>query len=184
MVNEMIDLNKPIAIIGCPRSGTGYAAKSFQIGHEKWTKKGIASWCLVDKDPLYGPSLEEILYMHPNVQIFHQTRNPIDTISSLMTMSLRTFRKFSKTLNFSLHDSKLKNSMRIWLLWNALAEEFTNDQYQVEKFAETFPDVVPHENKQHNKREHPTVTYDQLWREDSLLLEFIDLTAKKYGYKL
>jgi hypothetical protein len=157
----------PIAIIGTPRSGTGYAAHYFNVGHEKWTARGISSWKLVS---LKG------LWEEPHMRIFHQTRNPIKVISSMTTMSDKTFGYVFSILKRPLSDSRLHNSMVFWLEWNKLAEKITDKRYRVED--------IDTENKAHNARNHRDFTPEKLRSKDEKLWDEIVELAEKYGYDI
>ena len=128
-------------IIGCPRSGTGYASKFFNIGHEKINQNGISSWCLVNNPPLYGPSLKEVQIKFPTTAIFHQIRNPINTISSFNSMSNKAWEYFTNILNLNPLDSPLKKGMEIYFQWNTKAKEIANFTYKVEQIEQEIYEI-------------------------------------------
>jgi len=173
-------MNKYI-IIGCPRSGTGYASKFFNIGHEKLNKNGIASWCLVNTPPLYGPSLEGVKIKLPETPIFHQIRNPIDTISSFLSISNKAWKYFYNVLDLNHLNSKIKNGMNIYYQWNLMAKEISEFTYKLEQIEQTFPEIKPYINKKTNTRKHKSYTErdflntdEKLWSKIQDLYQSID----------
>lgn len=156
-------------IIGCPRSGTGYASKFFNIGHEKINQNGISSWCLVNNPPLYGPSLKEVQIKFPTTVIFHQIRNPINTISSFDSMSSKAWEYFTNILNLNPLDSLLKKGMEIYFQWNTKAKEIANFTYKVEQIEQSFPDIKPYLNKKENTRKHILYTENDFLNTDKIL---------------
>lgn len=170
-------MNKFI-IIGCPRSGTGYASKFFNIGHERINDNGISSWCLVKNPPLYGPSLEEIQNKFPQVPIYHQIRNPVDTISSFLSMSENAWRYFTTQLELNPNTSKLKKGMQIYYKWNQLAKNIADFTYCLEEIETVFPHIKPFSNKRENTRPHLNYTEKDFLKEDK---ELWDKIKKIYG---
>ena len=156
-------------IIGCPRSGTGYASKFFNIGHEKINQNGISSWCLVNNPPLYGPSLKEVQIKFPTTAIFHQIRNPINTISSFNSMSNKAWEYFTNILNLNPLDSPLKKGMEIYFQWNTKAKEIANFTYKVEQIEQSFPDIKLYLNKKENTRKHILYTENDFLNTDKIL---------------
>ena len=134
-----VSKDNPIAIIGCPRSGTGYAAHYFDIGHEKLSEKGISSWRLIGPKPRKTSiNLSKVKRLMPNVTVFHQTRHPVKVISSMTTMGIGTWVHVSRVLKLKKEDGKLINSMKFWLHWNKMAEEVTDLRYRVEDIDSVF----------------------------------------------
>ncbi len=156
-------------IIGCPRSGTGYASKFFNLGHEKFNKNGISSWCLVKNPPLYGPSLKETQLKFPKVPIYHQIRNPTDTISSFLSMQERAWKYFNIQLELDSNTSKLKRGMEIYYKWNQLAKNVADFTYPLEKIEIVFPHIKPFSNKKENMRPHSNYTEKNFLQEDKEL---------------
>jgi len=161
-------MNKYI-IIGCPRSGTGFASKFFNIGHETLNKNGISSWCLVNDPPLYGPSLEEVKIKFPETPIFHQIRNPIDTISSFLSMSDVAWDYFHKSLNLNHLNSKVKNGMEIYYKWNVRSKQIATLTYKLENIEDVFPNIRRNINKKTNTRQHKSYTERDFLNEDENL---------------
>lgn len=164
-------------IVACPRSGTKYASKYFNIGHEKISKKGISSWCLCKDPPLYGPCMEEVALVLPKAKIFHQIRNPEHTMSSFFSMKPKAWNYFSKALNISTRSSKIKQAMQIYYQWNSLAKDMSKFSYCLEEINIIFPNVNPKtQDKTLNTRMHPKYTCDTFAKEDgNLWNQIIDL---------
>lgn len=160
-------------IIGCPRSGTGYASKFFNLGHEYMNQNGISSWCLVNDPPLFGPSLKEVKETFKNVKIFHQVRNPIDTISSFFSMSDKAWRYFEKELGLNTQNTRLKNGMLIYYHWNKLCLDLSDFTYKLEDIEKKFPTVQNRVDKKTNQRKHPNFTENDCIREDNILWDKI-----------
>ena len=155
-------------IIGCPRSGTGYASKFFNIGHECVNDNGISSWCLVKSPPSLGPSLEEVQNEFPKVPIYHQIRNPIDTISSFTSMSKKAWDYFDTQLELDPKSSKLKRGMKIYYEWNQLAKSIADFTYRLDEIEVIFPNKA-FDNKTYNTREHLKFTESDFINENKEL---------------
>lgn len=161
-------------IVGCPRSGTGYASKFFNIGHEYMNRNGISSWCLVNDPPLYGPSIIDVRKKFKGVEIFHQIRNPIDTISSFITMKKKTWYYFDEILGLKKTDNKIKKGMIIYLEWNKRAKSMSNFSYKLENIHSVFPNIKPYKDKSYNKREYRKILKNEFLKEDVKLWNEIE----------
>ena len=183
----MVKVKDKIIVVGCPRSGTGYASKFFNIGHEELNKNGISSWCLVFNNVLYGPNLQQVknFFKNSEVKIYHQVRNPLKVISSFQSMSPRAHDYFIKELNLSNLSSFLEKYIKIWVETNKKCELISEFTYQLENIETTFPDILPYKNKNYNTRKHSAFNINDFNNiEDKILLrEFKDLSSK-YGYIL
>ena len=183
---------KKYIILSCPRSGTSYASRFFNIGHEKLDKDltGIASWCLAATDiqgTLYGPPLARVKRrLGKEAKVYHQVRHPIKTISSFNSLSDRTWRYLTGSLKLNKNDSKIINGMKIWIKWNKQCESLVSAPatYQVENIEKCFPDIVPYENRKENTRPHVNYSKEDLEKADSLLFREVLELARKYGYDL
>lgn len=181
--------NKHIIITGCPRSGTGYAAAFFRhngidVGHEEFGKHGISSWCLAaaDNNSVWGPSFTEVKEKYKTSIIFHQVRNPIDTISSLMTINHVSYSFMSKYM-FPPCDG-LEWCMYAWLQWNIMAEKIAEKTYRVEDIAMQFPELEIFDNKKYNSRKKQKYSAQQMLETNQKLWEKICSKANHYGYEL
>lgn len=156
-------------ITGCPRSGTRYASKFFNVGHECINSNGVSSWCLVKNPPLYGPSLKEVQSKFPGVSIYHQIRNPVDTISSFLSMSENAWGYFNSTLNLDPNTSKIERGMEIYYKWNQLAKNLANFTYCLEEIEVIFSDRKSFFNKKYNTRPHLKLTENDFIKENEKL---------------
>lgn len=166
---------KNFIIIGCPRSGTGFASQYFNIGHEYMNENGISSWCLVNDPPLYGPSLKQVRKTFKNTKIFHQVRNPIDTISSFFSMSDNAWGYFEKVLKLNEESGRLKNGMLIYYHWNKLCLEISDLTYKLEDIEKKFPIEQNSIDKKTNSRRHPVFTENDFINEDKYLWDKIQV---------
>tara|TARA_Y100001972_G_scaffold45895_1_gene56599 strand:+ start:529 stop:1077 length:549 start_codon:yes stop_codon:yes gene_type:complete len=180
-------MDNKIIIIGCPRSGTGYASKFFNIGHETLNQNGISSWCLAFDKPLYGPDLQKVndYFKNENIKIYHQVRNPLKVISSFQSMSRKAHDYFIKELNLINSISLLEKYIKIWVKVNKKCELISEFTYKVEDIEHTFPDILSYKDKKYNSRKHTNFTLNQInnIKDQDLLKEFKDLSLK-YGYVL
>jgi len=172
-----------ILVTGFPRSGTGYTARTLRfagldVGHEKVGSDGVVSWW-------------HLLGADKFDKVFHQVRNPIDTISSAMTINNSSIRKLSTITEPNV--DKLKFLMQSWLDWNELAESKAQMTYRVEDVEDLFPILrkemgikggFPNVRTTINKREHEVLSVEDLRKVDSELTDKIIERARQYGYKL
>ena len=180
-------MNNKIVIVGCPRSGTGYASKFFNIGHEKLNKNGISSWCLAFDNALYGPNLQKVKdYFKDNkIKIYHQVRNPLKTISSFDSISKISLNYLITNLNITTSSTKLEKYIQIWVLLNKKSELISEFTYKVEDIESTFPNIQIYKNKNYNTRKHSQFNIKDFKniKNKKLYEEFKDLSCK-YGYNL
>jgi len=183
--------NKNVIIVGCPRGATGYASKFFthngvDMGHESFGVNGISSWCIVPggNHSLWGPSFNEVIAKYgKDTPIFHQTNHPIETISSLMTITKHSMDYAARFTNISESNTKLKNCMLFWLEWNTLAEKLTAKRYKVSDIAKQWDglDKVYPDTK-YNDRPCRQYTEKELLYEDTVLWLNIIKKAREYGW--
>lgn len=176
-----------IIIVGCPRSGTGYASKFFNIGHEKLNKNGISSWCLAFKKPLIGPDLKSVNdhFKNKNIKIYHQVRNPLKTISSFTSITERSLNYLIANLDINPSNSSLEKYMQIWILLNKESELISEFTYKVEDIESTFPVISGFGNKKYNSRSHSHFNIKDLKNiENKDLYEEFKSLSHKYGYHL
>ena len=186
--------NKQFVIIGCPRSATGYASKFFQhnglqVGHEILGKHGISSWCIVPggDHKLFGPSFNEVIQKCPENKIYHQVRNPVDTINSLMTISKQSMDYIASFISLPETYTKLQKCMLIWMEWNRMAEEMASTTYFIEDINKIFWGFCPYRDKKYNHRDHPEFTAVDLKNEDYTLFtgieQYYQQLKSKYLFK-
>lgn len=185
--------NDKIVIVGCGRSGTGYAAKTFTlngkvVGHERLKRDGISDWYLTAKPTdryqrgLLGPTFPDVEKYYKDFKIIHQVRNPILCMNSLFTHNDTTWLYISSyTKGLHANERPLIKHMKHWVTWNLMAEELAEFTYQLEKFDETFNLPIKN-NEKYNARKHigyPLQTYKDA---DSGLFNDVEQLSKKYGY--
>lgn len=118
-------------ILGTGRSGTGYISKTLtaagiRTGHEDWWNPhnrrvpfllGDSSWIAVFQANHYPG------------RVFHQVRNPIEVISSLVSVDLapprrdKEWAQLRESILGGFTDDPLLDAMRIFDLWFSRAEE-------------------------------------------------------------
>jgi len=191
-----------IAIIGCGRSGTTYTSKLFKkagysLGHETLERHGISSWYATPNTwrRCFGPAQKELRLL--NIPRVHQVRHPINAISSVATFKEKSWDYVARYIPIEPGDSVLLRSMKYWYYWNLLAEECSLFTYQVEQInsslgellrvggfdrmrfddalLESFPKNV-------NRRDHGSLTWDNLKTENPELADRIRELSRKYGY--
>lgn len=195
---------KILCIIGCGRSGTNFSNQYFEnlglkIGHEKLKKNGISSWCLVPNttERLWGPSWQDI--KHFDKSVFHQVRHPLKVISSLQTITTKSWDFISKFIPIKKQDCLILKAMKYWYYWNLLAEKKAIYTYKVEdidkeldkifqvasfKMPEDKNDILKKISRKVNTRKHSSLTWKDLEKEDKELTRKIKSLAKRYGYKV
>lgn len=186
----MFKLESKFIILGCPRSGTSFISKflsynGFKVGHEKLEKDGISSWCLVSggDNVCYGPSYNEVIKkLGNNSEIYHQVRNPIDTISSITTIQDKSFQFASKFIPINSYDSLILKSMKFWFYWNELSENFTKKRYRVEDTNEYVKNFKLLDEKKINSRSHVNLNWGDIEKENFELSEKIKNMSIRYGY--
>ena len=169
-----------IGIVACARSATTYMTYllrnlGYNVGHEKWGPDGSVGYHLVVVRP---------------ENCFHQVRDPIKQISSMMTH--RSWGFCNQVIQLDNRD--LKGCMQYWYLWNKLCEEFCVWRYQIEQLPivwNEFLDRIGHEHcpipeipvdtntATINKK---SASWDDLFKEDRKLAQDIFNMAQEYGY--
>ncbi len=192
--------HKTLLITGCGRSGTNYIsdflkANGLDIGHESEGKDGISSWLMTveDDNPPFGPSAVDYSFEHT----IHQVRNPIDTISSGLTIKEISWDYIKKYIPIGAGDSTLLKASKYWYYWNVLAEKKAEFTYKVEEIELVLPKIINlagkgklkkeslfSVSKKTNSREHKSITIDEIKKEDAVLCKNIIALANRYGYKI
>ena len=124
-----------IAITGCGRSGTTYAADVMQsvgvdVLHETDGKDGIADWRIVR----LGVSNDYIT--------FHQVRHPLRAIESLHTFSEWSWGFINAADRLIRSKNLTERCMQYWLYWNREAEKMAELTYQVEQMPEHLQTIL------------------------------------------
>lgn len=196
---------KPLLVIGCARSGTGYIATllkqaGFPIDHERVGKNGLSAWTMtvpVDKVP-WGPrNPNSFCFTH----IFHQVRHPLKVISSAYTSEPKISWQYiiDHVPEITWEDPHLVKCAKYWYYWNLMAAERAEWSYRVEEIANvldeferrleitldrTALDRVPKNvNTRLGGRKHFTWN-DLRLALDPELFENIQLLAEFYGYSV
>jgi glycosyltransferase involved in cell wall biosynthesis len=188
---------KKILITGHARSGTAYTAKLLQacgleIGHELTGMDGAVSWPHLATGKLSwlpGPVNDCKFDM-----IFHQVREPLACIASIMTESDEAFGYRFKHIGHPGGKKSLKWAMYSWLKWNELAEKKSIARFRVEDLPRALPEILiragykppvelPDIDKNTNSRDHAPLTWADLENEDKELAGLIKKKAREYGYK-
>lgn len=179
----------PIIITGCPRSGTGYASKLFQyngydVGHERLGADGISSWEIAsgDANSIFGPSYTELVNKLGSFEMYHQVRNPIECISSMTSISEKSFEYIKKYILHYTTSSPIEVLMAFWIEWNTLAEKLSVKTYRLEDILKEFPELKAYPNKRYNTRPHQNLTLENLYKENPELAELLIKKASSYGY--
>lgn len=198
---------KRFLVIGYPRSGTSYAAVAFHksgmyVTHER-DEKAAQVFCGRRKaiDGMVGG-----LFMNTDRDfdkydvIFHQTRHPLDVISSACAMKWRSMQDLMVTCGIESWngESKLYRVMKTWLLFTEWADSLAHYRYPVEDMRQhwkpllrrigvlmdrKFPDHMwTYMNTYKNKP--PKQTWDDLFRCDKAMTERIRERTEAYGYTL
>jgi hypothetical protein len=193
-------LEKPVAIIGCGHSGTFFTSEVFQhlgidVRHELVGKDGIAGWnythLLPSQFPEFGLPQDSV--------VLHQTRHPLEVISSVQAMLPETWtaiadraRARGYTWN-QLDEPHPVRGMKYCLSWNFMAESIADYRYKVEDMASVLPIILdmlgvpnapmPDVPKTMNKHEYDhTFTWDELSAANMFLYEKIRELSEEYGY--
>lgn len=178
--------HKGVGIVACARSGTLFMSKllkelGLDIGHEKMGEDGSVGYHLAVIKP---------------DNCFHQVREPLKQISSMMAHQSWGFMKDV----IDIQDGLL-GCMQYWLKWNELCEEFCVWRYKIEELPDIwdeFCERIGHEkcempnvptdtntSKKHKYQErinYREYSWDDLFKENGKLAQDIIDKAIKYGY--
>ena len=131
----------PLLVTGCGRSGTKYIAFALQrmgldVRHERLGRDGISSWTMAvtSENRMYGPPSSAASFE----QIFHQTREPLDAISSCLSFSDSSWDFICENVECPRTASTVIRAATYWLLWNEEAEKIATWRYRIEDF----PDIL------------------------------------------
>jgi hypothetical protein len=189
-----------IAITGCARAGTAYAATllhhlGYEVGHEELLPDGIVSWPLAAAtiESPWGPSPAKILAIADVV--VHQTREPLSAIRSIQTLADSSWEFICAKSPCRREDTLLLRSAKYWLHWNLMSERIASRTYRLESIRDELPrlfedlgrppvrtdvDSVPRANAR------PAVgaplTWDSLRRESATVADEVAALAARYGY--
>lgn len=171
-----------ILITGCPRSGTGYAAKCAQsigldLGHESMGLSGTVDW-------------HKATLTHGYQIVIHLVRSPLPCISSIAeTISKKSWDYIYKKVQVDFErelretckpeDSPLVRAMKLWIDWNAICKEKAHYTIKVEDLPKMFPDIPINTNS----RSHKDYSFLDLRKADIGIADRIfHVHAPDYGY--
>lgn len=142
-----------LLVVGCPRSGTKYAARLLQeagaeVGHEWLFRSGLVSchmtvehhrWRVPGYDGRFF-NLKHSLFRH----VYHQVREPLATISSLRHWVREPWAQLflqvaEETAGIKVEQPPLDLAMEIYYRWNLAAEAVATHTYRVEDLGPSSP---------------------------------------------
>ena len=195
-----------ILVTGTGRSGTTYTTAvlkklGIRVNHEKMGPDGTCSWRLPYNKPYYRVPVNRypVSGLSGFTHIFHQVRNPLDSIASMHTITKRSWEYIcyteSKISMSAMNDSLLLRCMKYWLYWNIQCYSISLFTYRIESFNflditnvlgvtptdEQIQDAIEVDHDV-NSREHEDITYNDLVCEDADMALDIKELAEKYGY--
>jgi hypothetical protein len=171
-------------ITGTGRSGTAYTSKCLmssghKIPHESFGDSGIVSWyAATDKESaLKSWSLKRIedycRYTKKELLILHQMRNPIDCISSLMTITDQSLEWIKKHefVNISESDTMLQKCIKYYYFWNVRCATIADYSYSLrnsDDFLKQFFENFTSKNisKKTNSRNYPRLSKELIYKAD------------------
>lgn len=142
------ELQRPLLITGCGRSGTGYVSQVFrqcgyEVLHEQIGAFGTSSREMTFESTWvpWGAPRNNIKFEH----VFHQVRHPLDTISSMYATNPLSSPSwiyiFQMIPEMTPTDSLLTTCVKYWYYWNIHAEEQAELTYRVEAIADVWEDI-------------------------------------------
>lgn len=176
--------NKLFAITGTSRAGTAYTSRclmssGYKIPHEQWGDLGTVSWFFAtDKhSSIRGWSLNHAQKyakeQNKELIILHQIRNPIDCISSLMTLSDQAVNWIQSHdfTNINNSDSMLVKCIKYYYYWNIRCYTIANESYTLKNSDTVLKSYFDNFNSKNisrktNSRKHPTLSKDTIIRSD------------------
>ena len=194
-------IEKNILVVGHPRSGTGYMAKTLSsnnilLGHECMNRDGISSWMFAarsDKVPYTSDNSVPSQYIFDN--IIHVVRNPLDVIASMAYSVLPDDKVLNYMENYIYIDQQedhIVTAVRTWIGWNRLISALhPNIIIQVERAfdkLESFLDVklpIRSTSKKYNTRKHKKIDAKKIrYFCGKNLFTLLEKEANIYGYML
>ena len=192
---------KKLIIIGCGRSGTTYTSQllkknGYDVGHEVIGANGISSWYLVSDKQFHLETPGFDFFKNYEFTVVHQVRNPLDSISSMLTAQNYSWDFIDKELSLNMRkESILLQSMKYWFYWNKAAQKKAVWTYKIEELDENLSKLlsiakfktkkikyVDSVSKKTNSRKHRSLSWQDLEDEDLNLTHNIKELAREYGY--
>lgn len=158
--------------------------------HKRIGVKGEVSW-------LAAPFLEGY-----SGKILHQTRHPIKTINSFVSVKAvdktRMHNKYIRFIDehFDMGDDLLENAMRFYVQWNEEISKHAGYHFRIEDLEDVVPEIFAYlgyscpdnykdviaSSKKLNSKSKPQITFEDLPKGSHL--DALYEAAKKYGYQL
>ena len=188
----------PLLITGIGRSGTTYLCRVLQIagvhaGHEMRWPKGhrdnpytvVVSWRDIRRRQMFG-------------DVWHVTRDPLKTISSLPTLGSGSFNIMFKYIQ-SYPWQYLKGSTRDWMersmwvyiLWNIRINHYATYRFKIEDIGGAWSKIqkrlsitgpLPYVPKNINTRKHDDYSWEDLSNVNFTLAQECYEMGKQYNY--
>lgn len=192
-----------VLITGCGRSGTKYMATLMQrsgldLQHEEPGRNGSIAWPMA-VDAFYSP-WGECFKQHKFKHVFHQVRNPLDTISSwyFNTMTTSSWNYIYDHIPEILpEEPTFVQCAKYWLYWNIEAEKKAEWRFRIEDIEVVFDEIGKRLGVNLNREALNQVKKNTNTRKDILfkitwkdlnealspeVFQSIQALAKKYGY--
>ena len=132
-----------LLVTGCGRSGTRFISfvlrrLGLDVPHERLGRDGIVSWSMAVHacERPFGPPSGSVHFEH----VFHQTRHPLDVISSVATFKHPSWEFICAHTPCSFDDPLILRSAKYWLHWSEHADQLATWRYRVEALGEVFPE--------------------------------------------
>lgn len=182
-----------LLVTGCPRSGTRSTSTALRAGgldipHERIGKDGSVCWFYATRSSHYPWRVPV-----PDRgwdRIFHQVRDPLQTIASLTTISQVSWDWIEQYVALPIHHPLVDRCARFWLSWNERVERIAQWQYRVEDasageiarraglpWSGGGRSAYPHVNR----REHGSLQWSAI-RDQGVRRDCQNM-AHRYGYK-
>ncbi len=189
-----------IAVTGCARSGTAYAAAllthlGYEFGHEELKADGVASWPLAARTRRapWGPSPSKTL--KAATLVLHQVREPLSAIRSIHSISERSWTFIYETTPCRPDQPLLVRSAAYWLHWNRMAEKTASRTYRLEDMIDELPSICAAMGRPPARTDVAAVPpanvraavvapldWRDLRRESRALADEVMALARSYGY--
>jgi hypothetical protein len=130
-----------ILVAACPRSGTRYVShilrlSGLKIEQERLDLDGTVSWVHVGRGNVREKEVEDTNFD----KIFHQVRNPLQTIASMTTISNGSRKYMRENLTMEMPEDRIKFAMAAWTGWNEKIEGLGPIlRYKLEDLEEEWP---------------------------------------------
>jgi len=198
-------IRKRLLVTGAPRSGTRAIAAAltnarFPVGHERSGSRGISSSFFAAHDWHYPGVHRAPLKQYQFDQVWHQTRHPLKTISSMADKMSDQWWHWQEKHSQVMGDVEpigLRCAL-FWISWDCLVEENHPGawQYRIEDVKSLWPEMcdrlgiepceyTPGEDHGHNKKKDDRHQYswDEIKSIDIDVYDSLSEMAEGYGYR-